>query len=105
VTTDALGRLQALLRELFRFGSKELACSIDRVMNPQTRSSSTSSLSSPRPGSPTRNFARARFASERLWGISEDEHSGKLWLARAPGLLTWHHTFSGVTISKEETNR
>ena len=32
-------------------------------------------------------------------------HSGKLWLARAPGLPTWHHTFSGVTISKEETNR
>ena len=55
MTTDALGRLQALLRELFKFGSKELACGIDRVMNPQTRSSSTSSLSSPRPGPPTRN--------------------------------------------------
>jgi adenine-specific DNA-methyltransferase len=33
VTTDALGRLQALLRELFQFESKELDFGIYRIMN------------------------------------------------------------------------
>jgi hypothetical protein len=31
-------------------------------------------------------------------------YSSNLWPVGAPGLLTWHHTFLGVTTSKEETD-
>jgi hypothetical protein len=38
-------------------------------------------------------------------GVMQDAaYLGKSWLADASGLLKWHHTFSGVTTSKEETN-